>query len=112
MSLQLQVDGPSYESATNGTVHDIDASAILDEQQLHLFATNRDQHEEAEVVVSIADLMISGLQDGELLRHIVAGDAVQLGRQPATVAASSSSGSTVVTRQHGGLRCIARPPAG
>ncbi|MEM7333856.1 MAG: alpha-L-arabinofuranosidase C-terminal domain-containing protein [Chloroflexota bacterium] len=67
VSLQLQIDGPSYESTTNGTVHDIDASAILDGQQLHLFATNRDMQAEAELVVSIADMRLASLKDGELL---------------------------------------------
>jgi alpha-N-arabinofuranosidase len=66
VSLQPIVDGPSYEGKTNGKVHYIDASAIL-EDKLHVFVTNRSVEEAAVVQVNLADRPIASLESGELL---------------------------------------------
>jgi alpha-L-arabinofuranosidase len=67
VALQLSVDGPSYEGATNGRVHYVDASAILDESNLHVFVTNRSVDEVADVCVSLADVSIVSCQSAEVL---------------------------------------------
>jgi alpha-N-arabinofuranosidase len=67
MSLQPLVDGPTYAGKTNGTVCYIDASAILGERKLHVFATNRSLDEHAVVHIGLADCPIAGLDDAELL---------------------------------------------
>ncbi|MBN1863446.1 MAG: hypothetical protein JW808_00950 [Victivallales bacterium] len=66
-ALRLSVDGPSYEGITNGRVHFIDASAILDESRLHVFLTNRSMDEEAEVCVVSADTAIASCESAEML---------------------------------------------
>ena len=50
MSLRPALQGPLYESATNGPVHYIDTSAILDGSRLHIFVTNRSLDEAATVI--------------------------------------------------------------
>jgi len=67
VALQLSVDGPSYEGATNGRVHYIDASAILDERMLHVFLTNRSLDETAEVCIALADASIASCESAEIL---------------------------------------------
>ncbi len=66
-ALRLTVDGPSYEGATNGCVHYIDASAILDGSRLHVFLTNRAMDENAEVCVTIADKTVVSCESAEIL---------------------------------------------
>jgi alpha-N-arabinofuranosidase len=67
VSLRPELEGPVYEGSTNGTVFNIDTSAILDEGRLHLFLTNRNSSEPAEVRVEVADRSVSALVDAELL---------------------------------------------
>jgi alpha-N-arabinofuranosidase len=67
VSLRPELEGPVYEGSTNGTVFNIDTSAILDEGRLHLFLTNRSSSEPAEVRVEVADRSVSALVDAELL---------------------------------------------
>ena len=69
VSLRPVVDGPTYEGKTNGRVHTIDSSAILnlDDSRLHVFATNRSLTEPASVRVKLADRAIIALDSGELL---------------------------------------------
>ena len=67
VALQVQVDGPSYTSQSYGEVTTVDASAILGDGQLHVFAVNRDLEESMTVQVNLADVAIAGLVDGELL---------------------------------------------
>ena len=45
ISLRTAVDGPSYEGKTNGVVSYVDASAIMNEDALHVFLTNRSMDE-------------------------------------------------------------------
>jgi alpha-L-arabinofuranosidase len=67
LSLQVVVDGPSYEGATNGRVHYIDASAILGDGELHVFLTNRSVDEAVEVCVAVADRAVLSRENAELL---------------------------------------------
>lgn len=66
-SLRVQVDGPSYEGTRHGEATYIDASAILDDDRLSVFATNRSPHEPAELTVDVADRRIATLKSAELL---------------------------------------------
>ena len=67
VSLQVTLDGPSYESKNYGTTSVIDASAVLGGNRLHVFVTNRSLEEAADVTVAIADRPIVALQNGEIL---------------------------------------------
>jgi alpha-N-arabinofuranosidase len=69
IALQMAVDGPTYEGKTNGLVHTVDASAILDPDggRLHVFASNRCLDEAASVRVELADRAIVALESGDLL---------------------------------------------
>jgi alpha-N-arabinofuranosidase len=66
-ALQAAVEGPGYEGATNGWVHTVDASAVLGEGRVHVFAINRSLDEAAPLHVELADGAIAGLESGELL---------------------------------------------
>lgn len=66
-SLQVTLDGPTYEGASNGRVHYIDASAILGDGKLHVFATNRSVNAAASIRVNMADRAILSLENAELL---------------------------------------------
>jgi alpha-L-arabinofuranosidase len=59
--------GPAYSGKTNGRVPYIDASAILDGDRLHVFATNRSLDESAQVRVHVADREIVALESAESL---------------------------------------------
>jgi len=67
ISLRVALEGPGYKSPSNGYAYYIDASAILNERKLHLFATNRNENEEAEICVKVADSDIIAFESGELL---------------------------------------------
>jgi alpha-N-arabinofuranosidase len=69
-SLQLAVDGPTYVAKTHGETHYVDASAILDEDQLHVFAVNRSLDETAIVQVDLAGGGMTALVSGECLTGI------------------------------------------
>lgn len=67
ISLRCSVEGPSYEGATNGRVHIIDSSAILEEHRLHVFLTNRSTDETADVSIALADRSIISCESAEIL---------------------------------------------
>ena len=67
VALQVQVDGPGYTSESYGEVTTIDASAILGDGQLHVFAVNRDLEESMTIQVDLADVAIAAFVNGELL---------------------------------------------
>jgi alpha-N-arabinofuranosidase len=67
ISLQAVVQGPTYEGKTNGKVTVVDASAILNVQDLHVFAVNRSVTESVVVQVNLADREIAALGSAELL---------------------------------------------
>jgi len=67
VSLRCAVEGPAYEGATNGCVHTIDSSAILDGDRLHVFLTNRSVDESAEVEIKLAERTVCACESAELL---------------------------------------------
>jgi alpha-N-arabinofuranosidase len=67
ISLRSAIHGPTYEGKTNGQVHYVDASAILNRERLSVFATNRNPAECAIVHVEIADCSIVALESAEVL---------------------------------------------
>jgi alpha-N-arabinofuranosidase len=67
VSLRVAVEGPEFVSEAHGRAKVIDASAILGEGQLHVFAVNRGVDESSEVRVALADASITALSSGELL---------------------------------------------
>jgi alpha-N-arabinofuranosidase len=67
VSLRTAVDGPSYRSDTYGEVDEIDCSALLDGNRLHVFATNRSLDEQAAVTVALGDRRIARNGDAEVV---------------------------------------------
>lgn len=67
VSLRCAPEGPGYEGKTNGRVGFIDASAVLGDGVLHVFATNRSLDEPAELLIGLADGSVASLESGELV---------------------------------------------
>jgi len=67
VALRAAVQGPEYEGKTNGRVPFVDASVILGDGVVHIFASNRATGDPALVQVSLADRAIAGLVNAELL---------------------------------------------
>ena len=67
ISLRCSVEGPVYEGTTNGLVTYIDASAILEENRLQVFLTNRSLDESADVNIIPADRAIFSCEEAEVL---------------------------------------------
>jgi len=67
ISLRVAINGPEYESSTYGKTTVVDSSAILNDDSLHVFATNRNLDESARVDVNLADGQIIAFENGELL---------------------------------------------
>ncbi len=67
VALRTAVDGPSYRSDTYGEVDEIDCSAILDGERLHVFATNRNLDDSALVRVAVADRRIVRPGEAEIV---------------------------------------------
>jgi alpha-N-arabinofuranosidase len=61
------VEGPGYVSKFYGQVTYIDSSAILNGDQLHVFLTNRSVDQSAVVEVGLADRVIVGFGNAEVL---------------------------------------------
>ena len=66
-SLRIKIDGPTYEAARHGETTYIDASAILDVNRLHIFATNRSPDQPTQLTIDIANQTITTLESAELL---------------------------------------------
>ncbi len=66
-SLRVVTDGPEYTSPSHGATSLIDSSAILNGDQLHVFATNRSLDQSARVEVNLADGQIIAIENGELM---------------------------------------------
>jgi alpha-N-arabinofuranosidase len=66
-SLRIITQGPEYVSPTHGTTSVVDSSAILNGEELHVFATNRSLTETAQIEVHLADGQLKTLESGELL---------------------------------------------
>ncbi len=83
-SLQVATHGPEYDSQSYGTAYMVDSSAILSDDKLHVFATNRSLNEVARVEVDLADGQIVALENGELLTG-PAPEAANSWEQPKTI---------------------------
>jgi alpha-N-arabinofuranosidase len=66
-ALRTAVDGPSYEGATNGCVHTIDSSAVVDGDELHVFASNRSLDDRAPVHIAFVDRTIERVKVCEIV---------------------------------------------
>ena len=64
-AIQPVVSGPSYESPTYGSVHYIDASAIMGDGVVHVFLMNRHLSDQAEVEMDLARLRIKSIVSAE-----------------------------------------------
>ncbi len=67
ISLRCAIEGPTYAGATNGVVHKLDSSAILDGDRLHVFLTNRSLEQAAEVDIVLADRPVLSCASAEVL---------------------------------------------
>jgi len=105
ISLRPVVDGPTYEGKINGQVHYIDTSAILNDNRLHVFASNRSLHEPASVRIKLADRAIVALDSAELLTGPDA-KAANSFEQPDVVRARSFAGVQIT----GGETSLELPP--
>ena len=104
-SLRAVVDGPGYVGRRNGRVAWVDASAILDGDQLHVFATNRSLDETAKARIVLADRAIEGVAACE----IVTGDDPKAGNDfdaPDRIVAEPFEG----VRTTGGMAEVELPP--
>jgi len=66
-SLRPSIDGPSYEGQTNGRVHTIDSSAILDGDRLHVFASNRSIDEAGPLRIEFDRRGLLSVADAEIV---------------------------------------------
>jgi alpha-L-arabinofuranosidase len=66
-SLRPIVEGPSYQSNNYGDASLVDASAILDEDRLHFFATNRHTDKQTKIHLRLVDSDLTDVESGELL---------------------------------------------
>lgn len=87
ISLRCAVTGPGYTGATNGFVHYIDSSAILGDDQIHIFLTNRSLDESAEIRIALTGREMRSLANAEVLSG------------PGPKAANSFEDANVVTAQ-------------
>jgi alpha-N-arabinofuranosidase len=67
VALRSFVEGPRYVGTRNGEVPYIDSSAILDGNELKVFATNRSLEEAAPLQIELADRTLARLESAELL---------------------------------------------
>jgi alpha-N-arabinofuranosidase len=66
-SLRVSVDGPGYVSKSYGPVKNIDASAILNGQEVSVFLINRSLDKPTEVKIRLGDQSISTLVAAEIV---------------------------------------------
>jgi alpha-N-arabinofuranosidase len=67
VSLQTVVEGPGYVSPKHGEVKFVDASSILNGNELNVFLVNRSLTEEMEVEVRLADRSVKKLISGDFV---------------------------------------------
>jgi alpha-N-arabinofuranosidase len=66
-SLQVFVDGPTYQSKSHGETSYLDTSAILNGRELSVFASNRSTEKPVTVRVAPADAPVTKLLNAEIL---------------------------------------------
>ena len=67
VSLQVAVDGPGYESTKYGFVNDLDASAILNGDQLSVFLVNRNLEQSMDVQVRLGDARVKDVVSADFV---------------------------------------------
>jgi alpha-N-arabinofuranosidase len=67
VSLQVRIEGASYESKDYGTARTLDSSAILNGKELSVFLVNRDLTQPLEVTVDLSDQAITKVINAEIL---------------------------------------------
>jgi len=67
ISLKTVVEDPGYESIKYGKVNFIDASVLMDNNQLHIFITNRNQSDTHNVEIQLCDHDFVSLHHAEIL---------------------------------------------
>lgn len=82
-ALRVVSEGPEYVSSY-GNASVVDSSAILNGDQLHVFATNRSLDQSAHVEVTLADGQITALENGDFLTG-PAPDAANTFEHPDTI---------------------------
>src|SRR6185503_3551676 len=90
ISLRVVTNGPTYASESYGMAYIVDSSAILNGDNLHVFATNRSLNEAARVEINMADGQIIALENGELMTGS-APEAANSLEQPQTIIPSAFS---------------------
>jgi alpha-N-arabinofuranosidase len=103
VALRVACAGPAYATRKYGAVPFIDASAILDDNRVHLFAVNRSLDGTAPLQIELRGRGISGVADAELLsgpgakaRNTFADPAVVVSRAFDAVRFSTGSVETVL----------------
>ncbi len=96
ISLRPAVDGPAYVGKTHGHVYCVDSSAIWAGDRLHVFLTNRDERQAAEVQIAVADRAITALESAELLTG-PGPKAANSYEQPDVVAARPFAGGRIAS---------------
>jgi alpha-L-arabinofuranosidase len=104
-ALQAKVIGPGYESPSYGYANTIDTSAILGENQLHVFVTNRSLSETAPVTIAAGGLTLTGVSSAELVMG-PGPKALNTFEQPGTVRAQPFKAVEV----HDGKAQVSLPP--
>jgi alpha-N-arabinofuranosidase len=105
VALRVDANGPYYVTRKYGQVPYIDASAILEGDQLHLFAVNRSLESSAPLQIELGGRSISGVADAELLTgpHARAANTFE---SPRVVVATPFTG----VRTSGGSAEVELPP--
>lgn len=66
-ALRIAVEGPSYTSKHYGEVNYLDASAIVNGNRLHVFATNRSTDEDMDLTVAVGGADVAQVVDAEIV---------------------------------------------
>ncbi len=108
-SLRPIIEGPMYEGKTNGQVCLIDSSAIIDDERLYFFATNRHSDKKTRVQLRLLDKDIVALESGDLLTGPNA-KASNTFEQPNLVKSISINESDLNVKMNRGGFSIELPP--
>lgn len=85
-SLEVTVKGPEANSKSYPGAKQIDASAILNKDELNVFLVNRSTTEESEVIVDLATLHITAVKNAEIVTGPDAQACNEFGQDPKVVA--------------------------
>jgi alpha-N-arabinofuranosidase len=109
VSLRPIVKGPTYVGETHGEASLVDASAIIDGDQLHVFATNRHTEKETEVRIVLEGRSITGIVSGNILTGPGA-KVTNTFEEPHQVISSPFNEAEIDTKIIGGGAYLELPP--